>query len=203
VNPNQRYHSKKHKDKRAVFLKALHERKLFYREYLFTNVFNEEFDSCKRDKIKLEKFIKISNRECYLTVCSNAYRYFFLAICCKTKEHFLISLYKKKMKKLLHNYDNSLRKIAHLLRIKNGHMFIKNLDFILKDRLNISDCMPLSYRLHKSRSRSGHNRSEPSERHEQSVDDRKPPMNNSMTEMVKLNDNTVVYEDKNSLPRVR
>lgn len=106
------------------------------------------------------------------------------------------------MKKLLQNYDNSLRKIAQLLRIKNGHMFIKNLDFILKDRLNISDCMPLSHRLHKSRSRSGHNKSEPSEQHEPSVEGKKHRMDNTMTEIGKYNDNTMMYEDKGSLPRV-
>jgi len=40
-----------------------------------------------------------------------------------------------------------------LLRIKDGHLFIKNLDYILKDKLNISDCLPPGLRMNRSNSR--------------------------------------------------
>lgn len=43
-------------------------RKMYYREYLLTNVFDTEFDQVKREKVKLEKFVKISNIECFLTI---------------------------------------------------------------------------------------------------------------------------------------
>lgn len=38
-------------------------KKMFYREYLLTNVFNEEFDRYKKDHMVFEKFMKISGKE--------------------------------------------------------------------------------------------------------------------------------------------
>lgn len=70
----------------------------------------------------------------------------------------MFSIYKKKVKKLLNYYNDSMRKVCNLLRIKNGNLILKNLDYILKDKLNISDTTPFSYRHQKSRSQS-HNRS--------------------------------------------
>lgn len=89
------------------------------------NKFDQEFDQWKYDNIKLEKFIKISHKEWFLSVCSNPYKYFFMAIDCKTKEHYLFSIYKKPAKKLLSKLDNSFTKISHMLRIKNGTLIIK------------------------------------------------------------------------------
>ena len=78
MNENKRYQSNKIKDRKAVFLKVALKRKQFYREFLILNKFDQEFDDWKRDNIRLEKFIKISNKECYLTIWSNPYKYFFL-----------------------------------------------------------------------------------------------------------------------------
>jgi len=68
VEPNKRYHSKKSKDRRAIFLKSIFKRKMLYREFILTNVFHSEFDEVKRTGVKLEKFIKISGKECFLTI---------------------------------------------------------------------------------------------------------------------------------------
>jgi len=67
VKPNKRYGGRK-KDRRAIILKSIFKRKMFYREYLLTNVFTQEFDNVKRDSVKLEKFIKISGKDYFLTI---------------------------------------------------------------------------------------------------------------------------------------
>lgn len=63
INENSRYQTNKVKDRRAVFLKVALKKKQFYKEFLLLNKFDPEFDQLKRDHIKLEKFIKISNKE--------------------------------------------------------------------------------------------------------------------------------------------
>ena len=68
-------------NRRTIILKSVFKRKMFYREYLLTNVFNEEFDKVKRDSVKLEKFIKISGKDYFLTICKSHHKYFFMVIC--------------------------------------------------------------------------------------------------------------------------
>lgn len=37
-------------------------------------------------------------------------------------------------------------KVSKLLRIKDGHLIIKDLDFLLKDQLNVRDSLPEHYK---------------------------------------------------------
>lgn len=182
-----------------MFLKSQFKRKMMYREYTLTNTFNSEFDYCKKEGVIFEKFVKISSKEWYLTICTNPNKYFFFAICWKSKNYYLLVIYRKKMLKLLNKYDNSLSKVSRLLRIKNGNLYLKNMDFILKDKLNISNCLPLSYRLHRSRSRSNHDKSNLSDSYER-VNEKKR-LESSMTEKGKQNE-TQMISDKYSLPKV-
>ena len=125
MNNDKRYQSHKIRDRKSVFLKTLYRRKIMFREFILHNKFDKDFDEWKYDHVKLEKFIKISNKECFLTICSNQYKYFFMAIEWRTKDHFLFSIYKKPAKKLLSKLDNSFLKVSQLLRIKNGTLIIK------------------------------------------------------------------------------
>lgn len=94
-----------------MFIKTLLKKKMFYREYMLTNTFNPEFDMFKRSGMLLEKFVRISGKEYYLTITTSPHKYFFMAICCKTKDFYIIALYRKKMEKLLDIYNDSLKKI--------------------------------------------------------------------------------------------
>jgi len=173
---------------------------MVYREFILTNTFSSEFDYVKKDKVRLEKFVKISRRECFLTICSSKNKYFFFVVCCKTKEYYLLVIFKKKMTKLLALFDNSLMKVGHLLRIKNEVLIMKNVDYILKDKLNISDCRPLSNRHHRSRSESNHDILKGNNRYDHFTL-KKSALGTNIKKIEKGND-TVIYEDESALPKV-
>lgn len=78
-------------------------------------------------------------------------------------------------------------------------MIIKNLDYILKDKLNISDCTPLSYRMNRSHTRS-QDRSDRANSYDKSGF-KKNPMDTTITDIGKYNQN-VIYEDQEKLPKV-
>ncbi|CAI2362377.1 unnamed protein product [Moneuplotes crassus] len=198
VSPSKRYHSKKSKDRKALLLRSMHKKRIFYREYLLTNVFNSEFDRVKKERVRLEKFIKISGKDCFLTVCTSPTKYFFMAICCKTKEHYLISVFKKKVKKLLQIYNKSLAKVVKILRIKDGHMFIKDLDYLLRDQLDVRGSLPDHFRLNKGYSKdSGRNSPRfPSNSGNNNYQGR------IMSEETLSKNETVTVQDINKLPKL-
>ena len=97
--------------------------------------------------------------------------------------------------KLLKIFKNSFTKISKLLRIKDGHLFIKNLDYILKDKLNISDCTPSGILL--KRSNTGEN--EFNGESPKFADNLEYSTNKVNCEEEDLNNDTVTVKDINQL----
>ena len=85
------------------------------------------------------------------------------------------------------------------------------MNIILKDNLNISDCIQMSMRLKRSRSRSNHNKSDLSVNNKESegrdsIENpslRKSKMSGSIDHIIYHKSKDIVaFEDKESLPRV-
>ena len=105
------------------------------------------------------------------------------------------------MKKLLQAYNGSLSKVSRLLRIREEHLIIKNLDYILKDKLNISNCLPTSYRLRQSMSGESGGQHDSSPKFGAFPENFDQQRNNMSQDQLHQND-TVIVEENVKLPKV-